>query len=736
MPVATTAPTAISTASGVESNSVSHTWETAGKLGLTLKQRGKTVESPEGATLKDLMDPNMEKMMRSKGIKAGMVVKEVNGEDMTTMAYTAVMEKIKGAGRPLTITFTSESAARMTFSARSGSLFGGSTSPTEAEAARIKAEEKARAAETFERLFEHYDTDQTGTLDSAQMLILLKVITRQQAPNLSKFMQEWGTDTSGIVQRQEYLKHMHELANERGPLFVDHIAQMADTFTEAQRALVDGEFRDVADALFDAFDKDSSGSLEAEEVEILVRALKPRQESYQDDKMMQAWYTDGDMKVSREEFHERLRTLAERFPNPIVAMRMMVHLMQSYIELHAVVVEDKAVVVEDKAEEPLLPPGQYPWKFTMVGFDNEANGTYKHVETGKCLENGKPAYELESEEYELMCCYSVVGDWQIQTPKLAGTDDGCLAYADRSPWEEEAFVEEYVDGEFHPTEAQCCAFYNSECDATPSWKFGRSAVDVASTESAPEDQHISEVTADDVATLFRHYDSAQNGVLDSTELLVLIKAVTGKTEVNPVRLMKVWDTNNDGEVSQDECLKRLNEMGQERGKQFYAHIAQLVQACEERVTCETNTETRFREAACRLFNAYDKNKNNTLEAVEVSMVVRALATDEMISEEVGAELQAVSQEEFCNRLWATAQRMTPSGHETGMRQTSVGRMSQMLKKMRKYIDLPHGEAMPESDETPTWQFGRSAVAQAPTTAWVCEEGQDAAALVEVTLPIL
>jgi len=116
---ASPAPAASTGGSGL-----SHTWEGAGKLGLTLKQRGDSTDAPDGVLLSDIKDPNVEKVLREKGIKAGMIIEEAAGVDVTKMSYTAVMNKIKGAGRPLTMKFGSAGAAPAAAVPASGGLFG------------------------------------------------------------------------------------------------------------------------------------------------------------------------------------------------------------------------------------------------------------------------------------------------------------------------------------------------------------------------------------------------------------------------------------------------------------------------------------------------------------------------------------------------------------------------------------------------------------------------------------
>ena len=57
------------------------------RLGLTLKSISDDKAAPEGVLLKDVSDPNMEKMLRGKGIKSGMQVESVAGENVLGMSY-------------------------------------------------------------------------------------------------------------------------------------------------------------------------------------------------------------------------------------------------------------------------------------------------------------------------------------------------------------------------------------------------------------------------------------------------------------------------------------------------------------------------------------------------------------------------------------------------------------------------------------------------------------------------
>ena len=76
-----------------------HTWTEAGPLGLQLKQRGETKDSPNGVTVSTV------KSAALPGELKGMVIDEIAGESVCNKSYNDVLAKIKSCGRPLTIKF-------------------------------------------------------------------------------------------------------------------------------------------------------------------------------------------------------------------------------------------------------------------------------------------------------------------------------------------------------------------------------------------------------------------------------------------------------------------------------------------------------------------------------------------------------------------------------------------------------------------------------------------------------
>jgi len=90
--------------------SASHVWETQGKLGLVLQQRGETPDDPEGVCITTVTDPALRETLRNKGIAPGRLdfVIKVAGMPTETKSYVEVINAVKNAERPLTIVFGEE----------------------------------------------------------------------------------------------------------------------------------------------------------------------------------------------------------------------------------------------------------------------------------------------------------------------------------------------------------------------------------------------------------------------------------------------------------------------------------------------------------------------------------------------------------------------------------------------------------------------------------------------------
>merc|ERR1719272_2445284 len=91
-----------------------HTWEKPGSLGLILKQRGANRADPDGVFVKDVTNPEVPASL------VGLVLESVAGEDVSKSSYCIVLQKVKAAGRPLKMTFSSS---------ENSSLFSPSISP-------------------------------------------------------------------------------------------------------------------------------------------------------------------------------------------------------------------------------------------------------------------------------------------------------------------------------------------------------------------------------------------------------------------------------------------------------------------------------------------------------------------------------------------------------------------------------------------------------------------------------
>eukprot|EP00656_Telonema_subtile_P038722 TRINITY_DN4392_c0_g2_i12.p1 TRINITY_DN4392_c0_g2~~TRINITY_DN4392_c0_g2_i12.p1 ORF type:complete len:751 (+),score=201.14 TRINITY_DN4392_c0_g2_i12:117-2369(+) len=139
-----------------------HTWTTPGSLGLKLKQRGPAKESPDGVIVSEITNPEVPAKLK------GLVLETIGGENVLGSSYDEVIKKVKGAGRPLTITFCDEeSAAAAASSAPAASL---ACAPACAEAA-APAEAEAPAG-----------TEHTWTEPGSLGLKLAPIGTSRQSP--------------------------------------------------------------------------------------------------------------------------------------------------------------------------------------------------------------------------------------------------------------------------------------------------------------------------------------------------------------------------------------------------------------------------------------------------------------------------------------------------------------------------------------------------------------------------
>ncbi len=80
---------------------IEYTWHNTGKLGLILRQLGADNTSPSGVKVSKVTNPSVPSKL------TGMVVQTVAGEDVSQWSYDDVLNKVKGAGRLLTMTFSS-----------------------------------------------------------------------------------------------------------------------------------------------------------------------------------------------------------------------------------------------------------------------------------------------------------------------------------------------------------------------------------------------------------------------------------------------------------------------------------------------------------------------------------------------------------------------------------------------------------------------------------------------------
>lgn len=96
-----------SAAPNASTGQFSYTWESAGKLGMTLNAR----ERAPYVLLSKVTDEQRRTALSASSVQPGMVVIKVGVQSVANASYPAVMNILKNASRPLTIWFADEATA-------------------------------------------------------------------------------------------------------------------------------------------------------------------------------------------------------------------------------------------------------------------------------------------------------------------------------------------------------------------------------------------------------------------------------------------------------------------------------------------------------------------------------------------------------------------------------------------------------------------------------------------------
>eukprot|EP00658_Telonema_sp_P-2_P078245 TRINITY_DN7287_c0_g1_i6.p1 TRINITY_DN7287_c0_g1~~TRINITY_DN7287_c0_g1_i6.p1 ORF type:complete len:465 (-),score=192.02 TRINITY_DN7287_c0_g1_i6:334-1728(-) len=143
--------------------------------------------------------------------------------------------------------------------------------PTPAECSATAAPSALTEAEA-EEMFKLYNSDGDDLLSTAELLHMIKVMKGKDEVKLSEVMKVWDKDKDGKVTKAEFVARVLQIC-ENKPAWIPRIRQMnARSRTEKEEE--DTELGRAARMLFDAFDTDESGSLQADEVEVLLSMCK------------------------------------------------------------------------------------------------------------------------------------------------------------------------------------------------------------------------------------------------------------------------------------------------------------------------------------------------------------------------------------------------------------------------------------------------------------------------------
>eukprot|EP00658_Telonema_sp_P-2_P078246 TRINITY_DN7287_c0_g2_i1.p1 TRINITY_DN7287_c0_g2~~TRINITY_DN7287_c0_g2_i1.p1 ORF type:complete len:243 (-),score=76.77 TRINITY_DN7287_c0_g2_i1:90-818(-) len=138
-----------------------------------------------------------------------------------------------------------------------------------AEAAPAPAADVLSAHEV-EEVFKLYDEDGDDALSPAELLHMVKVMKGSGNVNMGKLMKTWDKNGDGKISKAEFIARV-EHVSEIAPFWVPRARWVLE---QARAEEEETELGRAAQMLFDAFDTDGNGALEAEEAEVLLGMCK------------------------------------------------------------------------------------------------------------------------------------------------------------------------------------------------------------------------------------------------------------------------------------------------------------------------------------------------------------------------------------------------------------------------------------------------------------------------------
>eukprot|EP00658_Telonema_sp_P-2_P078243 TRINITY_DN7287_c0_g1_i4.p1 TRINITY_DN7287_c0_g1~~TRINITY_DN7287_c0_g1_i4.p1 ORF type:complete len:294 (-),score=84.01 TRINITY_DN7287_c0_g1_i4:59-940(-) len=126
------------------------------------------------------------------------------------------------------------------------------------------------SAHEVEEVFKLYDEDGDDALSPAELLHMIKVMKGSEIVNMGKLMKVWDKDGDGKVTKTEFIARVQHVC-EVNPTWVPRARWILE---HARAEGEETELERAARMLFDAFDTDGNGVLEAEEAEVLLGMCK------------------------------------------------------------------------------------------------------------------------------------------------------------------------------------------------------------------------------------------------------------------------------------------------------------------------------------------------------------------------------------------------------------------------------------------------------------------------------
>jgi len=374
-----------------------------------------------------------------------------------------------------------------------------------------------------ELLFNWYDKDHNGTLEEAELLLVVKAITKKTDVDSVKAMEVWDTDGDKSVSVSEATKRINAIA-QKAPQLVPRIHQVVSTCG----SIAEAKFISQAEKLFECFDKDGNGKLDAGEVKAVVEAIKPSKKDVDMAKMMRAWDTDGNNEVDKAEFCNRVKAIAENCKTLKyeAAVDKMFEMMQTFIDHPA---PESIVVVPATPQEEK----QFEAEFEVDVDDVDTLFNYYDADRNGTLE---PA--------EMLLMLKVVTGKEDPDPNKF-----------MNMWD--------TDENGHVDRAECLKRLNEMIKSPKYGKGIKSRVDALINHVSNKDKLDEGKFKQKATELFASFDSDGNGVLDATEFKIVVKALLpdkqhGKKEM--ARIMKDWDKDGDTKITKEEFQGRLLEM--------------------------------------------------------------------------------------------------------------------------------------------------------------------------------